>query len=170
MIYSTSTHYAIRGLSELAARAANPADRHPGLMMVEHIATATSLPKEFLAKVFQQLARAGILASVRGRGGGFILARPAHEIRLSQIVDAVEGTDAFDRCVVGLDRCNDHAVCPEHDLFKPIRQRLKDYLNSTTLADLVSGLKCKPGWNGSVQQPKTGSDAFKPSDTKRQES
>jgi DNA-binding IscR family transcriptional regulator len=63
-----------------------------------------------------------------------------------QIIEVMEGYQCFDRCVVGLERCNDQMPCPQHDLYKPIRQRLKDYLKTTTLADLASSLKSKPSW------------------------
>ena len=137
MLYSTTTEYAIRGLSELAARAGSKS------MMLDQLTQGTTLPREFLAKVFQQLVKGGILTSAKGRGGGFALARPTHEISLLQIIDAIDGPAVCDRCVVGLEQCNDTMRCPQHDLWKPIRQRLKDYLQTTTLADLAVSLKSK---------------------------
>lgn len=137
MLYSTPTEYAIRGLSELAARA-------PGKsMMLDQLTQGTTLPREFLAKVFQQLVKGGVLTSAKGRGGGFALARPTHEITLLQIIEAIDGPGYCNRCVVGLEECSDAMPCPQHDLFKPIRQRLKDYLQTTTLADLAASLKSK---------------------------
>jgi DNA-binding IscR family transcriptional regulator len=58
----------------------------------------------------------------------------------------MEGPQLLDRCVVGLERCSDLMPCPQHDLYKPIRQRLKDYLNTTSVADLASSLKAKQAW------------------------
>lgn len=142
MIFNSSTEYAIRGISELAIRAASGG----GSMMLDRLVEGTDMPREFLAKVFQKLVKGGILRSVKGRGGGFSLARPAHEITLMHIVEAIDGPLVFDRCVVGMDRCNDHMPCPQHDLYKPIRQRLKDYLNTTTVADLAASLKAKESW------------------------
>ena len=101
---------------------------------------------ELLAKIFQRLARAGVFASTKGRGGGFTLVRPAHAISLLDIVTALEGPGSMDRCVVGITPCDDRAACPLHDLFRPIRQRLKDYLATTTLADLGASLRSNPGW------------------------
>ena len=95
----------------------------------------------------RKLVRAGILRSAKGRGGGFAFARPIHEITLMHIVEAVEGPQMFDRCVVGLAMCNDAMPCPQHDLYKPIRQRLKDYLATTTVADLAASLKAKQSWH-----------------------
>ena len=140
MIFSTTTEYAIRGLSEMACRAP---DR---MIMLDELVKGTELPRDFLAKVFQRLVRGGILKSSKGRGGGFSLARPTHDITLMSIVEAIEGPQAMDGCVVGLQACNDHMPCSQHDLYKPIRQRLKDYLNTTTLADLSASLKAKTAW------------------------
>jgi Rrf2 family transcriptional regulator, iron-sulfur cluster assembly transcription factor len=140
MIFTNATEYAIRGLGELAGRSTG------GNMLLDQLVAGTDLPRDFMAKIFQKLVRGGILISAKGRGGGFALARPAHQISLMQVVEAMEGPQLLDRCVVGLERCNDQMPCPQHDLYKPIRQRLKDYLNTTSVADLASSLKAKQTW------------------------
>ena len=141
MIFSSATEYAIRGLSELACRSQNGQS-----ILLNDLVSGTDLPRDFVAKLFQKLVKGNILNSAKGRGGGFSLARPAHEITLMQIVEVMEGPQCFDRCVVGLEKCNDQMPCPQHDLYKPIRHRLKDYLGTTTLADLASSLKAKLAW------------------------
>jgi len=145
MLFSSSTEYAIRGLSELAGRCPD------GIIMLDDLVAGTDLPRDFLAKIFQKLVRADILRSAKGRGGGFSLPRPAHDITLMQIIEAIEGPQTFDRCVVGLEKCNDQMPCPQHDLYKPIRQRLKDYMATTTLADLASSLRAKQAWQRTQQ-------------------
>ena len=140
MIFTSTTEYAIRGLSELASRAT------VGSVLLDQLVAGTDLPRDFMAKIFQRLVKAGLLRSAKGRGGGFTLARPAHEITLMHIVEAIEGPQRLDQCVVGLEKCTDVMPCPQHDLYKPLRQRLKDYLNTTTLADLAASLKSKPIW------------------------
>src|SRR5947207_4511058 len=151
MIFSKPTEYAIRGLSELATRP------HQHLTMLDDVLAGTELPRDFLAKLFQKLVRSGILRSAKGRGGGFALARPSHQITLMQIVESLEGPQPLDGCVVGLSQCTDQMPCSQHDLYKPIRQRLKDYLNTTTLADLASSLKSKQSW---VQLRKAAGEAM----------
>jgi Rrf2 family protein len=141
MIFSNATEYAIRGLSELAARNTR------GPVLLDDLIEGTDLPRDFLAKIFQKLVRAGLLRSARGRGGGFSLAREQHEITLMHIIEAIEGPQLMDKCVVGLARCNDAMPCSQHDLYKPIRQRLKDYLRTTTLADLAASLRSKQAWH-----------------------
>src|SRR5215213_7324773 len=144
MIFSNTTEYAIRGLSELAGRSSGES------ILLDQLVAGTNLPRVVLAKIFQKLVRAKLLTSAKGRGGGFALARPAHQITLLNIVEAIEGPQPLDGCVVGLERCNDDMPCPQHDLYKPIRQRLKDYMNTTTLADLASSLKAKLVWREQV--------------------
>jgi Rrf2 family iron-sulfur cluster assembly transcriptional regulator len=140
MIFSSATEYAIRGLSELAGR------NQDGPIMLDDLVAGTGLPRDFVAKIFQKLVRAGILRSAKGRGGGFALAKAQHEVTLLDIVQAVEGPQLLDACVVGLEKCNDSMPCAQHDLYKPIRQRLKDYLTTTTLADLAASLRSKQAW------------------------
>jgi Rrf2 family transcriptional regulator, iron-sulfur cluster assembly transcription factor len=146
MIFSSATEYAIRGLSELAGR------NLEGTIMLDDLVAGTGLPRDFLAKIFQKLVRAGILRSAKGRGGGFALAKPQHQICLLDIVQAVEGPQLLDACVVGLEKCNDTMPCAQHDLYKPIRQRLKDYLSTTTLADLAASLRSKQTWRKTQEQ------------------
>lgn len=141
MIFSSATEYAMRGLAELACRGGE------GPVLLADLVNGTGLPRDFMAKIFQRLVRAGILGSTKGRGGGFTLARPQHEITLMHVIEAMEGPQLLDQCVVGLEKCTDHMPCPQHDLYKPIRQRLKDYLNTTTLADLAASLKAKQSWH-----------------------
>ena len=154
MIYSSASEYAIRGVAELAARGAG------GRVLLDDLVAGTGLPRDFMAKVFQKLVHAGVLASARGRGGGFCLARPAHQITLMHVVEAMEGPQAYDRCVVGLEKCTDHMPCPQHDLYKPIRQRIKDYLTTTTAADLAASLRAKQAWQRvRTEAPEPGADA-----------
>jgi Rrf2 family protein len=140
MFSNRLTEYAIRGMSELASR------QSQGFLMMDDLVKGTDLPRDFLAKIFQKLVHANLLKSQKGRNGGFALARAAHQITIMSIVEAVEGPQPYDRCVVGMEKCTDQMPCPQHDLYKPIRQRLKDYLNTTTVADLAASLRTKPTW------------------------
>jgi Rrf2 family protein len=140
MIFSSATEYAIRGLSELAARGGS------STVLLDDLLVGSGLPRDFVAKIFQKLVHAGILRSAKGRGGGFALARAQHEVTLMEIVEAIEGPQLMDACVVGFERCNDQMPCAQHDLYKPIRQRLKDYLRTTTLADMAASLRSKQAW------------------------
>ena len=137
MIYSRSVEYGLRALTHLAAlpRGARK--------MAREIADEEDTPLFYLAKTLQQLARRGILHSVKGPIGGFSLNRPPRKISLMDVVDALDGSDAFERCAVGLPECNDETPCPLHDSYKPLRQSVVRYLTRTTLADLAAELEHK---------------------------
>jgi Rrf2 family transcriptional regulator, iron-sulfur cluster assembly transcription factor len=146
VIFSNPSEYAIRALSELVIMSQDAVpgtSRRPGYVMLDRLTEQANLPREFLAKIFRQLVEGGILTSAKGPGGGFSLAKPAHDISLLNVIEVIDGGHQIDGCVVGLARCNDHMPCPQHDLFKPIRQRLRAYLSTTTLADTAASLKEK---------------------------
>lgn len=137
MLYSTTCSYAIRALCRLTI--INPV----GYVRIQEVCEGSALPSYFVAKIFRDLVRAGLLTSAKGRGGGYALARSAKEIRLYEIVDAIDGIDQYQSCVVGLAECNDKQPCPQHENFKAIRQRILSYLNSTTLDDMSVALNKK---------------------------
>jgi Rrf2 family protein len=139
MLYSSACEYAIRALTRLALCEAEPAQR----CRVKEIAESERIPAHFLGKIFQTLVRAGMLRSARGPGGGFTLARPAGQITLWEIVAAVDGVAQLDRCVVGLERCSDDSLCPQHHIWKPLKNQIKQYLQSTSLEETAQAVKEK---------------------------
>lgn len=139
MIYSNACEYAIRALTVLAEE---PPDTW---VLRTTIAAAGELPVPFLGKILNDLAQAGLLDSIRGRGGGYRLALGADEIRLIDIRGAIDGTTDLESCAVGLDPCSDETPCPLHEDFKRVREMIRDYLESTTLAQIVSGKETKSG-------------------------
>ncbi len=137
MMYSTTCSYAIRAMCRLTVI------RPDGYVRVQEVCDGSDLPSYFVAKIFRDLVRAGLLTSAKGRGGGFALARRPHEIRLYDIVEAIDGTNQYTRCVVGLAKCDDKQPCPQHEYFKPVRQQILTYLTSTTLDQMSEALAKK---------------------------
>lgn len=129
--------YAIIGLLYLAQQ---PADR---TVMVDEISDAEKIPSSFLAKIFQSLAKSGLVISHRGAGGGFSLARPASTINLLHILNSVEGDFALQKCVAVVDpecvvsdsRLGSCVLC---GVFAEAQSRVNEVFTRTTLADLVS--------------------------------
>ncbi len=139
MIYTDSGKYAIRALTFMAAQ-----DDQKTPASAADVAEAENIPPYYLAKVLQDLARADLLNSVRGRGGGFLLKRPAEEIKVMEILEAVENIRRLTtECVLGLDECNDEVSCPLHDTWKQFRESLLENLDKLTLRDLVIELDKK---------------------------
>ncbi len=137
MIYSRSAEYAIRAFVHLA-------QVHEGkYAMVKNIAEQEQIPAHFLAKILQQLARKGLLRSSKGPTGGFAMRVDPAEVRLLDIVEALDGLAPFQQCASGLAECNDDMPCSMHDSWVGLRSRIMDYLGKNTIADLVKALELK---------------------------
>ena len=96
------------------------------------IASELGVSEAHLSKVLQRLARAGILKSFRGPGGGFSLIRPAHDLTLLDIYEAVEGPLRLDDCLLGTRICGGRS-CLFDGLIAKVNGQFKDYLARTTV-------------------------------------
>jgi len=123
--------YGVLGLMHLARH-------HPGQRaMIDEMSRQEGIPKSFLAKIFQNLAKAGLVRSVRGSGGGFALARNPAEISVLEIVEAVEGRIVFQRCKQDKPECEHVGGCALCSLFERAQDGVKDVLTRTSLRDLI---------------------------------
>ena len=125
MIYSHPSEYAIRALSNLAQI---PDGKYA---MVKQIATEEQIPRYFLAKILHQVACRGLLRSRKGRTGGFALRLPADQIRLLDIVEALDGLAEYQTCTSGLGKCSNDKPCALHNSWKMLRSRILDYFGVT---------------------------------------
>jgi len=137
MIYSRSAEYAIRAFVHLARV---PEGRYA---MVKNVAEQENIPGHFLAKILQQLARKGLLRSSKGPTGGFALRVEADQVRLLDIVEALDGLAPYQQCAAGLSECSEVMPCPLHDRWSALRSRIMDYLEQNTIADLAKALEVK---------------------------
>ena len=111
--------------------------------MVKTIAEQESIPTHFLAKILQQLARKGLLKSSKGPLGGFQLNVPAREIRLLDIVEALDGLEPYQLDLVPDGQTPDGLYCAMHGEWLDLRQEILTYLRDNTVADLVKALDNK---------------------------
>jgi Rrf2 family iron-sulfur cluster assembly transcriptional regulator len=129
---SKSARYALLGLIHLAAR------RGEGRVLVERAAQALELPPSYLAKLFQRMARKGLLESHRGPRGGYALARAPEAITLAEVVAATqEPLEGRRECLLEPRRCTGDGVCAIHDDVLAAERRIQDALARITLADAV---------------------------------
>lgn len=127
------SEYALEGLLALAKKPTG------ATMVLRDIAAAGEVPESFLSKIFQKLARAGVLQSSRGAVRGYSLGRRPRDIKVKEIFMAIEGSDLFERCLFWNDRCAETDPCPMHARWKPVRQQVMGMMEETTLADLLKG-------------------------------
>ncbi len=128
--------YAIIGLLYLAKQPER------STVMIDEISEAERIPKSFLAKIFQVLARGRLVESHRGAHGGFSLARRPSEISLLQILNCVEREFALQKCVtddpvcvVATERLGNCVLC---GVFAEAQRRVNEVFSNTTLADLLA--------------------------------
>jgi Rrf2 family protein len=127
------SEYALEGLLALAKKPTG------ATMLLRDIAAAGAVPESFLSKIFQKLARAGVLQSSRGAVRGYSLGRRPKNIRVKEVFVAIEGSELFERCLFWNDRCAEADPCPMHARWKPVRQQVMDMMEETSLADLLKG-------------------------------
>ncbi|HIJ80187.1 MAG TPA: Rrf2 family transcriptional regulator [Desulfuromonadales bacterium] len=123
--------YAIRGIVYLAGQ---PGDQ---VCLLSDIAAAVDVPATFLAKIFQQFSKMGLVKSFRGTGGGFKLGRSPESITLLEVVEAVEGPVIPNRCVVSAGECERAVFCNVHPIWKQVQGQVCDILKGVTLKDLA---------------------------------
>ncbi len=125
------SEYAVKGLLALAKKPFGTT------MLLRDIAVSGKIPESFLSKIFQKLARAGVLQSSRGAVRGYALARRAKDIKVKDVFLAIEGPELFDRCIFWSDKCADSDPCPMHFRWKRVRQQAAEMMEKTTLAEIA---------------------------------
>jgi Rrf2 family transcriptional regulator, iron-sulfur cluster assembly transcription factor len=123
--------YGVLGLLNLARR--RPGDT----VMIDELCREEKIPRSFLAKIFQSLAKAGLVRSVRGARGGFALIKTPSEITILEIIESIEGRIAFQRCLQEEKGCEHVGGCALCGLFEQAQDGVKDVFMRTTLADLL---------------------------------
>lgn len=106
------------------------------------IAKEINSPEAFTAKILQDLVRHDIIYSIKGAHGGFELDKNRiAAIKLSHIVNAIDGDKIYNECGLGLRTCDENHPCPVHDKFKIVRDELKYMLENTSLEELALNIK-----------------------------
>ncbi len=150
MRLTSAADYAVRAMIHLACLPEGD------FVLRTDIAEAQGIPTSFMAKILRSLVRAGLLRSSRGVNGGFALARPAAEIHMLDIVEAIEGPLALTDCTPDGGGCTWFHECPASLVWCRLQSAMKDILRGVTLEQLVS----TPRRNGRVTRVEyaTGTD------------
>lgn len=136
-MFSKACEYGIKASIFIAI-----SSREGRLVSPKEIAKEIDSPQAFTAKILQALVRQKIIKSIQGAHGGFEIHKDdISKIKLSQIVNAIDGDKIYNGCGLGLQHCDEDHPCPVHDKFKVVRQELKDMLENTSLDELAQGIK-----------------------------
>ncbi|MBI2287586.1 MAG: Rrf2 family transcriptional regulator [Chloroflexi bacterium] len=137
MKLSTRGQYGTRALLELALR------YEEGPVLLKDIARSQQIPLRYLEHLITPLVAGGILHSVRGAKGGVSLARSPEEVKLSEVIQLLEGSITPVECVNNPGVCNRSKLCVPRDIWGELKKAIDNVLESTTLQDLVERQKKK---------------------------
>lgn len=129
---SQTSEYALRAIVCLA-------HTPDAAMTAREIATLGKVPPGYMAKVLLSLARAGVVRSRRGLNGGFVLARPASEMTVLDVVNAVDPIRRIHTCPLGRPEHGEH-LCALHQRLDLVSGMVADSLAASSIADLLQGL------------------------------
>ncbi len=128
---SRRADYAVRIVLELGLAPAGQ------LLNARFIARQTAVPQPFLHKITADLIEAGLVRSQVGPGGGLALARPAEQINMRHILEAVEGPVCLNTCLLRPGECPRDRHCPAHGFWGHLQQMIVQQLNESTLDRLL---------------------------------
>jgi Rrf2 family transcriptional regulator, iron-sulfur cluster assembly transcription factor len=112
-------------------------------LTLHDIADNLNVPRHFLSKILQSLARDGIVVSHRGIKGGFLLAKPAGEITINDLIQSIDGTEFMNECILGFPGCGSDSPCPVHETWKSAKELLLDVFQRKTVEELSKSLGSK---------------------------
>ncbi|GAB4316933.1 MAG: Rrf2 family transcriptional regulator [Candidatus Zixiibacteriota bacterium] len=131
MQFTKAEEYGLFGLIYLAKQPSN------AVATLREISMAQDVPDKFLAKIFQNLTKAGIVKSHRGVRGGFSLARPAKKITIAEVFDAIQANSDPIKCVINRSDCPKKYDCPVRDLVLEGRRQMFSYYGRHTVQSLA---------------------------------
>jgi len=130
-VFSKTAEYALRAVFTIA----EAEDEFP--VLAKDIAQKGKVPDKYLSKVLRDLVRAGVLTSSRGIGGGFRLRKKPSAIKIGDIIKTFDNDFSTKHCLLGRRQCSDENPCPLHFKWKPVLKKIQDFLDQTTVKDLI---------------------------------
>jgi len=127
---SQTTEYALRIVVYLASQSEGP-------VTIPELAQATRIPRDYLAKVLRQLARAGLVHSQRGPNGGSVLVRAPEELTVLDVVQAVDPLQRIEVCPLGL-KSHGANLCPLHRRLDQAIATVEAAFRSSSVAELLA--------------------------------
>jgi len=137
MKLSTRTRYGMRAIIELAQYEG----KRP--LQLKVIADRQDISVKYLEQLMSMLRAAGFVRSVRGSKGGYVLARPVDQVRMSEVFRCLEGPVTTTECTADGDYCGRSTDCIARDVWIEVEAAINNVLDSITLADLVKKAKAQ---------------------------
>lgn len=110
--------------------------RNEGPILSKTISDDMGIPRNFLSKILHRLVQTGLINSIRGTKGGFVLAKNPEEISLRDVVGEFMRLDQYEKCFLGFKECD--GSCGVHDRWKPIVHLITGLLDETSVDEMIS--------------------------------
>jgi len=131
MQFTKAESYGIRGVIYLA-------EQDDGRVVpLSEIAATEEVPEKFLAKIFQNLTKAGIVRSHRGIKGGFNLLKDPDNITARDVIEAIQGQYMLAKCLRDSDSCDKHSNCPVRVVLEKAEKELLRVFEEYTISDMM---------------------------------
>jgi Rrf2 family protein len=131
-MFSKSFGYALRGILYVSMMG----DENRKIR-IDEIAKRLSVPKHFLGKIMNKVAKENILTSTKGPNGGFYMNSKTLSTPLISLLNLTDGKEIFDSCVLRLKKCDVENPCPMHFRMRDHRQNILQLFSNTTIGDLL---------------------------------
>ena len=131
MKISTKIRYGLRAMIDLGMF------QNAGPVLVKSIADRQQISKKYLDNLLMGLKSAGLVRSIRGAKGGYVLAKPMEKITVEDILIALEGPPAFVDCVKDPTCCRRSDGCVAFEFWSQVSETIEELLRKTTIAELV---------------------------------
>jgi len=135
-MFSKACEYGVRAVIYIVSKS-----KEGEKVGIRDISQEIDVPEHFTAKILQNLSRMNLISSVKGPHGGFFIEEGRKDIKLIDIVRAIDGNKLFTGCGLGIKECSERRPCPIHEEFKQIRISLKFMLERTTVQEVTEDLE-----------------------------
>ncbi|MFB9211247.1 RrF2 family transcriptional regulator [Echinicola jeungdonensis] len=133
MMFSKACEYGIRAVIYIWSQS-----KQNKKLGVKDICKEIDAPEYFTAKVLQSLARQNVISSSKGPNGGFFIDKDQEQLRMIDLVIAIDGDGIFNGCGLGLKQCSEENPCPIHHDFKIVRDQLTRMLTEKSLKEVAA--------------------------------
>lgn len=132
MKLSTKGRYGLKAMFELSLNQDN------GPVPLKYIAKKQNVSDQYLEQIFSKLKKSGLVTSVRGSQGGYLLGKEAKEITVGDILTVLEGPISLSDCVLDEDVCENSSMCVTKVVWEKMKKGIDEVINSITLQDMMN--------------------------------
>lgn len=131
MKLSTKGRYGLKAMFQLALY------KSEGPIPLKNIASKQNISEQYLEQIFSSLKKSGLVKSVRGAQGGYLLGKEPKDITVGDILIVLEGPVSISECIIDEDICENSGICVTKVVWERLKKGIEDVINSITLQDMI---------------------------------